>query len=254
VDCLKTVHSLLFCFVTQTFYDDNHTNSPRRITLGISLVFFVTIATFLLYDQLVERRQKSVLEKAAQSTAIVSSLFPKQVCERLLADEDQNKGTNMGFAPKNKLKAFLSNGSDVQMSNETQVAELFPHCTVLFADISGFTAWSSTREPELVFVLLQTVFYGFDTIAKRRKVFKVETIGDCYVSVAGLPEPQANHATIMARFAWECKNKMTEMTRELEVTLGPDCSDLVMRFGESSKSCVTRISIHTFYLTLLKLL
>jgi Adenylate and Guanylate cyclase catalytic domain len=197
------------------------------------LVFFVTIATFLLYDRLVENRQRIVLEKAAQSTAIVSSLFPKQVCDKLLADDEQNKGAStMGFTSKNKLKAFLSTGPEGYGSNESQVAELYPNCTVLFADISGFTAWSSTREPELVFVLLQTVFFGFDTIAKRRNVFKVETIGDCYVAVTGLPEPQSNHATIMARFSWECKNKMTEMTRELEVTLGPDCSDLMMRFGE----------------------
>jgi class 3 adenylate cyclase len=206
------------------------------------LVFFVTIVTFLLYDRLVERRQRIVIEKAAQSTAIVSSLFPKQVCDRLLAEDEQLKGTaKIGFSTKNNINSFLSNRSEGQVTKKTNFAELFPNCTVLFADISGFTAWSSTREPNLVFELLQTVFFGFDTIAKRRKVYKVETIGDCYVAVAGLPEPQANHATIMARFAWECKNKMTEMTRELEVTLGPDCSDLVMRFGEYWICLVTSI-------------
>jgi class 3 adenylate cyclase len=53
----------------------------------------------------------------------------------------------------------------------------------VFADIAGFTAWSSVREPSQVFVLLETVYRAFDHIAKRRKVFKVETVGDCYVRV-----------------------------------------------------------------------
>ena len=49
-----------------------------------------------------------------------------------------------------------------------------------FADIVGFTAWSSMREPSQVFALLEHIYSSFDAIAKRRHVFKVETIGDCY--------------------------------------------------------------------------
>jgi class 3 adenylate cyclase len=49
------------------------------------------------------------------------------------------------------------------------------------ADIAGFTAWSSIREPHQVFTLLEAIFKGFDSIAKRQGIFKVETIGDCYV-------------------------------------------------------------------------
>ena len=47
-----------------------------------------------------------------------------------------------------------------------------------FADIVGFTAWSSTREPCQVFVLLETVYSKFDELALRRGVFKVETVGE----------------------------------------------------------------------------
>jgi class 3 adenylate cyclase len=76
--------------------------------------------------------------------------------------------------------------------------------TVMFADLVGFTAWSSVREPAQVFTLLETIYSAFDKIVKRRNVFKVETIGDCYVAVTGLPEARKDHAVVMARFAYEC--------------------------------------------------
>jgi hypothetical protein len=48
------------------------------------------------------------------------------------------------------------------------------------ADIASFTAWSSVREPSQVFMLLEEIYNSFDAIAKKRRVFKVETIGDSY--------------------------------------------------------------------------
>ena len=112
-------------------------------------------------------------------------------------------------------------------------------------------------------MLLESIFHEFDTIAKRRRVFKVETVGDCYVAVVGLPEPRKDHATVMAvschlsvvdpficffvfkslphhpdlssfnqqRFARDCLYKMGAVTRQLEVTLGPDTADLGIRIG-----------------------
>ena len=61
------------------------------------------------------------------------------------------------------------------------IAELHPYTTVMFADLDGFTAWSSQRDPCQVFTLLELLFHSFDTIAKRRNVYKVETRGDIYV-------------------------------------------------------------------------
>ena len=43
------------------------------------------------------------------------------------------------------------------------------------------------REPAQVFTLLETLYSAFDELAKELGVFKVETIGDCYVAVTGLP-------------------------------------------------------------------
>lgn len=42
---------------------------------------------------------------------------------------------------------------------------------------------------------------------------------------------QDDHAILMVRFARDCRAKMNEVTRKLELTLGPDTGDLKMRFG-----------------------
>jgi class 3 adenylate cyclase len=55
---------------------------------------------------------------------------------------------------------------------------------------------------------------------------QVETVGDCYVAVAGLPDPRKDHALVMARFANDCLNKMMKLVEVLEVSLGPDTADL----------------------------
>jgi class 3 adenylate cyclase len=101
----------------------------------------------------------------------------------------------------------------------------------MFADIAGFTAWSSEREPSQVFKLLETLYHEFDIVAARLKVFKVETIGDCYVAVAGLPAPDKDHAKTMVRFAHKILTITNELTEQLESVLGPGTSDLGLRVG-----------------------
>jgi class 3 adenylate cyclase len=226
-DCNYLVH----VYPSEEFYRDYVTERPIIVTFAVAMVFVFTAVLFLFYDRLVERRQVLILAKATQSTAIVSSLFPKQVRDRLMQTENDRKGGTVALASNHRLKGFLTGDDKANDVGGQPIADLFPHCTVYFADIAGFTAWSSTREPAQVFVLLQAVYQAFDVLAKRRRVFKVETIGDSYVAVTGLPEPQANHAMIMARFTHDCMEKLKVVIRDLEVTLGPDTGDLSMRFG-----------------------
>lgn len=102
----------------------------------------------------------------------------------------------------------------------------------MFADIEGFTAWSSVREPSQVFTLLETLYAAMDATATRRRVFKVETVGDCYVAVCGLPEPKADHAVTMARFARDCiEQHISIVTGKLERALGPETGELRLRVG-----------------------
>ena len=212
-------------YPSTVFAETYSTSTPAVITFAVAIIFAFAILMFIVYDRLVERRQKLVLNKAVQSTAIVSSLFPKNVRERLLQtanEKDSNDPHSANAFKSNRLKGLLGPEDATQdMMNAQPIADLFPNCTVMFADIAGFTAWSSTREPAQVFTLLQSVYQAFDKVATRRRVFKVETIGDSYVAVTGLPEPQENHALIMAKFSKECLNRLLQVTRELEVTLGP---------------------------------
>lgn len=78
---------------------------------------------------------------------------------------------------------------------------------------------------------METVYSAFDEIAKQRGVFKIETVGDCYVAVTGLPRPRKDHAIVMARFARDCVSKMQLLVHQLETSLGPDTADLAIRCG-----------------------
>jgi class 3 adenylate cyclase len=82
-----------------------------------------------------------------------------------------------------------------------------------------------------VFQLLETIYGALDEVAQRRRVFKVETVGDCYVAVAGMPDARKDHAVVMARFARDCIFQMNVLSHKLETTLGPDTADLSFRCG-----------------------
>jgi hypothetical protein len=190
---------LLDVYPSEAFYNVYISNKPIIITFAVAVIFMFTACMFLYYDRLVERRQALILMRAEQTSAIVSSLFPENVRDRLMEVGTNDAKNKDSVAPNQRLRSFLNSGAEEDDMDLQPIADLFPNCTVLFADISGFTAWSSSREPTQVFILLQTVYQAFDAIAKRRRVFKVETIGDSYVAVTGLPEAQPNHAVIMAR-------------------------------------------------------
>lgn len=126
------------------------------------------------------------------------------------------------------------NIAEIATGNTTAepIADLFPVATIMFADISGFSAWASEREPSQVFTLLETLFSSFDTIARRLGVFKVETVGDCYVAATGVPEARDDHAVAMVRFANAMLLRATSLSKALESTLGPGTGDLTMRVGK----------------------
>ena len=56
--------------------------------------------------------------------------------------------------------------------------------------LAGFTTISQTLPPEKVMAMLDDMYSRFDALVRKHGLFKVETIGDAYMAVGGIPEPQ----------------------------------------------------------------
>ena len=81
-----------------------------------------------------------------------------------------------------------------------------------------------------MFQLLEQIFWEFDSLATQHNVFKLGTIGDCYIAVTGIPEPIDDHAIVLTRFAFDARDKVREVCARLE-SESLDTAKLDMRFG-----------------------
>ncbi|CAB9521527.1 Receptor-type guanylate cyclase gcy [Seminavis robusta] len=222
-------------YPTEAFESDYKTNTPLVFAAVVAATFLLVIVVYYVYDLQVQRRNELMIENAAKANSLVTNIIPDHLRDRLLSRQEKAIHGSSPFRKSANLKTFLNEGNGIDDCNtDAPLADLFVDCTVLFADITGFTAWSSVREPSQVFILLETLYSRFDKIAQRRRIFKVETVGDCYVAVCGLPDPRHDHSVAMCRFGRDIMSKMRVLTKELEVRLGPDTGELALRIGMHS--------------------
>jgi hypothetical protein len=92
---------------------------------------------FALYDVYVFQRNEKVVIAAIRSTTIISSMFPASVRDRVFAGKAKAYGQDGGH----------EGGEYISAKDPPPIAEFFPECTILYADIAGFTQWSANREP-----------------------------------------------------------------------------------------------------------
>jgi class 3 adenylate cyclase len=78
-------------------------------------------------------------------------------------------------------------------ANEQVVPRYHESVTIMFADFEGFSRLTERIEPKSLIEQLDQFFSAFDAIAERHRLEKLKTIGDAYMCVGGLPEPNRTH-------------------------------------------------------------
>jgi adenylate cyclase len=123
---------------------------------------------------------------------------------------------------------------------ETVIADQLSDVTILFADLVGFTRFSSQLSAGELVRLLNGLFSKFDRLALELGVEKIKTIGDAYMVAGGLPVPRTDHAHAVADMALAMIEAVERSGRDLAVPLN-------MRIGIHSGNVVAGvIGTHKF--------
>lgn len=138
--------------------------NPVIMTVITVSVFLFTSLLFVTYDRLVQRRHTMVNKRADQSAAVVDSLFPLAVRDRVSSIYAPQDGE-----PELKLASsrLFDINEDVAYHGETfcefdspddPIADTYDESTVFVSEIMGFSWWSASQPPNKVFTMLEMVY------------------------------------------------------------------------------------------------
>ena len=138
----------------------------------------------------------------------------------------------------NLLTSIMPEEAYSNLKEENAFVDTFENLTLIYADIVGFTSWSSGRQPIEVIEMLSHLFDRFDQACKDYGVYKVHTIGDCYVVMSASSNEQRKPSE-------ECFNMLKFAERMIEIIRGVNSEyqlQLDMRIGMHTGTVVGGIA------------
>jgi guanylate cyclase len=116
---------------------------------------------------------------------------------------------------RNMLPASVAS----RLKSGERVADAYAEATVLFVDLVDSTPLAGRLDPTRLVGLLDRVFSALDDLAREHGLTKVKTGGDSWMAVAGVPDPQADHAGCAAEVALRACETVSAAAAELGETV-----------------------------------
>ena len=184
-------------------------NDFKYIALSITAISYEICITILIENIGINPLDQSISHCIGFTSMIILLSFIGVVVPMRLLNVNLNKYiSSLNEAQIEKgayfglLKKILPEKIVNDLKNNVQVEpQYFDSSTIFFSDIESFTTICSSIKPIGVVNLLNRLYTAMDAVGSFFPTYKIETVGDAYVCVSGLPEKNTNHAVNIANFA-----------------------------------------------------